>query len=654
MNEGTTTGGEPISQANDALASNVAAKLLAARISERKGLAPASNGEIKFSLESLLSTLSACEASSTQSLLEALFSDDLYPPNAGDALYLRLQWIDLIFDQIETGCEYDAGLLPWILQFRFPVGRLVLLDDSLLSNPNHPVRVFFAMASILAVGWSSGVAGVGKKLLEAIQEVLSSVKQLPAQEKVKVFDAFNLGGSKINDLMVLANRSEKRVCEVKVGELRAAKADALVTTFLNKVMGGKKIPKIVVDFVQGPWRETMRVIYLKCGNRSIEWTEIGKLTITLISSVAPKSEADRKRLYRIIPRLPNQIKQHLGNLENAQITTQQFLDSLDDVYVRLLKKEKIETVEVALLAPVGNNQFVEVSMCKRLKKKLDVLRVGQWYKYTLDNGEVQRLRLAMKMEDIGQLLFVNIEGRNALSKSFEAVAYYLALKLLEALEKESFFEEAYQKVCQSLREPDFFARLSDDQKNIEKAENKTLEAQGERVVGTAQTRAKQVESVSGDAEREEGDKVHTAASPSIAESGPSAAPVPPSRTNKQQKEAALDKKIAEVWSLRAEYIAQNKKQKNVQEARLQVEALAIGSWVNYIDETSVEKRCKLAAKLRSADKFIFVDRAGIKVLVCSLDYLVAKLVAEEMTLLESGPLFESALEKVVGGLRESR
>jgi len=636
MSEAITVSGSSGEQENPAQASSAVAKLMAARVSERNGNPQGASLDSNFSLDSLLATISACEVNAEQSLLEVLFGGNHYPLHVEDGLYIRLQWVDLVFEQVEKTCEYEAALLSQLLKFRLPLGRLAMVDESLVNDPNHPVRVFFSMASILAVGWTSNAAGVGRKLFDAVQTVLTEVHPISVEEKIKIFDSFNRSATKINDLVVLANRFEKRVCEVKVGELRAAKADLLVTSFLNKVMGGKRIPTVVVDFVLGPWRQSMRATYLKCGNRSIEWTEISKLTITLISSVVAQSDADRKRLYRIIPKLPNQIKQHLGNLANAEMTTQQFLDSLDDVYVSLLKKEKIETIEMEMLKPMGHQQFVEVSVSKRLNRKLDILRVGQWYKYTLADGEVVRLRLAMKMEDISQLLFVNIEGRNALNKSFESVAYYLTLKLMVALDKNSFFELASQRVDRLLFEPLEIKSLDIENHKLKEAEPSKKEHEKESKKESEDSKNKKIEPASF--------------------TPPASTSIPKNRDIKtvQQKEAELELKIAEVWALRTEYVSRNKQHGEVQKAKAIIDSLTIGSWINYVDESNVKKRCKLAVKLRSTDKLIFVDREGVKVLVCRSDYLIAKYVADEVIILDSGPMFESALEKVVGGLRDPR
>ena len=294
-------------------------------------------------------------------------------------------------------------------------------------------------------------------------------------------------------------------------------------------------------------------------------------------------------------------------------------------------------------------------MSKRLNRKLGVLRVGQWYKYTLEDGKVLRLRLAMKMEDISQLLFVNIEGRNALNKSFESVAYYLTLKLMVALDKNSFFELACQRVDRLILEPLEIRSLDVESRQLKKATPSEKENKKEEIKENQNSKSKKVESVEEQISHvpNENATLEIASSDSVPPVS-TTAPKSLERKTVEQKEAELEVKVAKVWALRTEYVSRNKQHGAVQKAKVIIDSLVIGSWINYIDESNVKKRCKLAVKLRSTDKLIFVDREGVKVLVCRSDYLIAKYVVDEVVILDSGPMFESALEKVVGGLRTSR
>lgn len=83
----------------------------------------------------------------------------------------------------------------------------------------------------------------------------------------------------------------------------------------------------------------------------------------------------------------------------------------------------------------------------------------------------------------------------------------------------------------------------------------------------------------------------------------------------------------------------------------QVDQLTQGSWLDMLEEDGTHYRCRLAAIIRSADKFIFVNRSGMKVAEKSRVEIALALQQQRLVLLENGQLFERALESVIGGLR---
>jgi len=84
-----------------------------------------------------------------------------------------------------------------------------------------------------------------------------------------------------------------------------------------------------------------------------------------------------------------------------------------------------------------------------------------------------------------------------------------------------------------------------------------------------------------------------------------------------------------------------------------VDSLRVGSWLEFHDGSKAT-RCKLAAIIRVTDKYIFVDRSGIKVAEKNRDALLEMAQAGEISMLNDGLLFDRALESVIGNLRESR
>lgn len=83
-----------------------------------------------------------------------------------------------------------------------------------------------------------------------------------------------------------------------------------------------------------------------------------------------------------------------------------------------------------------------------------------------------------------------------------------------------------------------------------------------------------------------------------------------------------------------------------------IDALEIGSWVNFSREGNTRFRCKLVAILQPAGQYIFVNRNGVKVEERVRSELAALLHTGEFEILDDGLLFDRALESVIVGLRE--
>lgn len=79
-----------------------------------------------------------------------------------------------------------------------------------------------------------------------------------------------------------------------------------------------------------------------------------------------------------------------------------------------------------------------------------------------------------------------------------------------------------------------------------------------------------------------------------------------------------------------------------------------GTWFEMQGEAGEKYRCRLAAIIRSVGKYIFVNRAGMKVAEESRESLAIALQTKRLTILDDGMLFDRALEAVIGNLREKR
>ncbi|RMF19019.1 MAG: DUF1631 domain-containing protein [Gammaproteobacteria bacterium] len=86
----------------------------------------------------------------------------------------------------------------------------------------------------------------------------------------------------------------------------------------------------------------------------------------------------------------------------------------------------------------------------------------------------------------------------------------------------------------------------------------------------------------------------------------------------------------------------------------EVDALKVGSWIELRQSENNKQRCKLAAIIPQADKYIFVNRMGVKVCEKTRMGIAVAMRAGQIRILDDGMLFDRALEAVIGSLRANQ
>ena len=85
-----------------------------------------------------------------------------------------------------------------------------------------------------------------------------------------------------------------------------------------------------------------------------------------------------------------------------------------------------------------------------------------------------------------------------------------------------------------------------------------------------------------------------------------------------------------------------------------VDSMSMGLWMEFHQEDGKKFRCRLAAIIRATNKYIFVNRSGMKVAEYSRMSLALAIKNKKIGTLDEGQLFDRALESVIGNLREMK
>ena len=83
----------------------------------------------------------------------------------------------------------------------------------------------------------------------------------------------------------------------------------------------------------------------------------------------------------------------------------------------------------------------------------------------------------------------------------------------------------------------------------------------------------------------------------------------------------------------------------------QIEQFARGALFDWNEATGSTIRCRLAAVIRQTNRYIFINRNGIKVVEMSINEMIQAIKDRQLKPIEHGMVFDKALEEVVTGLR---
>jgi hypothetical protein len=475
-----------------------------------------------------------------------------------------------------------------------------LLSENFIWKKPEIVKLL-SLINESSLGWQHDLGRAGDKHLAKIIEILSSLASNNTDSAIsncsKQLSAY------IDKEQLRIKKVEQRLSDAQIGALHTKHAMQLSAKSLNQKMVGKKLPAVISRFLQGPWRESMRLIIIHHGEDSEQWRKILLLTETLVWSVQPESEnSDDNKKHQLvlesISELSEQLREITIGLHHSNKLDQE-LAEVESQHLKILKGERLQYHDFNLIDntnPLVNSQ---VSISSTLIEKASSFDTGQWFIDT-SNSEEKRIKLCLNITQAKQLLFTNFLGIKTAQYSFEEFAYLLSSNIIKPLSTKDRLQATAEKILTTLFQ-------SHQQRQV------NVKAKLEREQQIAQ---QQLEL----------------------------------RQNARKKALREAKKLAI-----ANKEAQEKIKHKVQQEALfnEVEKLQLGAKVEFIEDGH-QHICKVAAILQPDEQYIFVDRSGIKRHTINKQQLVNKLLECTANIIDYGSSFDSTLEKVVNNLRARR
>jgi len=497
-----------------------------------------------------------------------------------------------------------------------PVLAAALIKQPALPLTNTPYSIFSILDLLLTatIGWSSDQGRAGENLLTQVTAVIDELLKEEADYQSIETDLCAFLDKEQSRIKKL----EERLSASESGKLRSQRARIVAAEMINACIEGTKLTKSIIQFLKGPWNESMQLLAVTKGLGGEDWIRASKLTETIIWTYQPitgedeqKTAAERQRLYRIIEHLPAEIHDLLLTLEHSGEDSEAALGELEDDRVAIVSGQELEYVEFSPIEVDGNSVSQRTSVSRILLRKVSNLEPGQWFTFN-ENEKSTRIKLVLKLEDVKQLLFTNRNGMKALEKNYDDMAYLMSSGVIKLLNHEAIFSSTFAT---------FFQGLIDEHQRKLKLAEQADEQKAQKAAAREEAVQKAEELARA---RKEAEAIRM----------------------EEEKEIRLKNAMIEA--------AKAENQEKVAEFTEQVNNLNVGAWLKLPAADGRLEECKLAVKVAVSDKLIFVSRTGEKIGDYSTEQLITLLVAGEGEINDSGVEFEDTLVQVVTKLRQDR
>lgn len=541
---------------------------------------------------------------------------------AGD--FARALWLSL--------CRHSSWHPQAIEHLNPLLNGLISTDPEHLLRADHPWPQLLGTLHGLVAGYQPEL---GRNADRQLQEIAAALGEHPLARADDWAQACSTLRNLATGIQSRQQRIEQRLVDSAYGQWRSQRARQQVAQLLNRSMAGRQLPPDLAEWLQTEWFNELQWCLLHHGDTGSAWQRRADATVKLIASLQPPGEdaAARQTLYSLIPEASAELRALLAERAHSGSAVDDALARIEAQHLLLLKGRKPAAQPFKLIS-VDSLWFADISLSRELLARIEELEVGQWF--VLREAQDQRVKLILKQPEGGELLFVNQLGIKALQISTEEFAYRLGADVAAALPSDDFWRAALAETLQALG-----ARAdSDAAVRAEKAAalNRQRDEVRQRVEHDARQRAIARAKAAAEAKQlaEEQARSEAAVAQQIA----------------AEEQRLRDQEQARRRELQARQAGDDAHR--LRATRLQVATLVIGQWIEFHDETGQLQWLKLAVKLQTSGKLIFVDREGIRRADLNRDQLVERLLAGSARITEQGPHFEDSLSRVVDGLRRDR
>lgn len=523
-----------------------------------------------------------------------------------DMLLAELRYHIEIIETCVQSVLIDTKLYPVLYRLNSMLLAFALLDESFWTQP-RPLKQYINELLLRMMVWTADFPQASPKLLDIFTDVVNRLAVLDTSDvAVKAFAQNTL--QEIDQITEKFDRLAQRQKQAEIGQIKAQHFTDVVALFLNQTFKDKRLPSNIADFLKTQWLNEMRIYLIKQGDDSPEWMRWRKMITTLVQYYQTDVQIKEDAFHRnILLNFTDELQALIKETQMNAGLFDNFCNTLAFDFAQI--SSGIVLTHLAEVEPIElfkTQADIEKKISSSLLHHANQYEEGQWFVYQDDAMQSQRAKLLITLPEFDYLLFVNLVGQKSLIIHFEQFAYLLSAKRIAPLKQHNYFYVGYKFML---------GRLLKNLDERYQAKHSLIkqEQANEQEILLLNEKAKAAEKAQIEAKRLK-----------VLE-------------QEKQEQKAL------------EQVADDTRR----QARLILNSLALGAWVNIEDtETQQMRQAKLAVKYSATGRFVFVDVDGAVVVDCQRDELVELFLLNKMSLLENEGQFADRLASLIKNIRK--
>jgi len=535
-------------------------------------------------------------ASPEQSLLLLLRNRQIEPSSLSADSVGKLIFVDRLFNSMAQDALLHGVPTNPLFCLKIILGKLFINRKIFGHSESQIIETLMDALAMMLMGWWPEGSGLDtqkrqENLLEISDVLLKNYFDDSAFLEHQMNTLLEKKEQEQQRLLKLVNRN----IDTQRGQMRLQHCEEVIADLYNSHFTKVTLPVDLYDLLKSVWHDVLlRILLQKEDHKyAMLWKQAAQATGLMMRSV--QSGAHQKSFFVRAENLDDDVAHIMRENRESQEDIDQLVDVLRASQKNMLQGDNEGYIEPELIQKGRYFENTQLLVSAHLKQNVADLELGRWYLYQPSKEERKLISLVYREEKYGRVLFSTLDGK-LLGKSFDELVFCLTSEQLTLIQRECFFKrhiELTLKYCWNL------------------IENKDKVEKTRRLAAVQQQKEL----------KNEADK------------------------------KALEKKIIEVRRLNQEH----KDDALVQEelttsAKKMVSLLRLGSWVLIQNGEGDPQRAKLAVRLVSSGKLIFVDRSGQRVAEYTSKELVSLVVKGSVDIIHEGDDFNRTLASVVGRL----